>query len=127
MGLDDLIRSGIATARTITLPLHVSITHRTWIAQSFDGTVTYTNVTRKALVERKQRLITDKEGRQVMSSGYVGILEEITPNGAAGRQEPVDTKDRITTPDGIDSPVLRVDGFFDGGTGVPFYSQVWLG
>ncbi len=129
MSLADIIRSGIATARSITLPLHVNVTHRAWTGQDFEGTATYVSTVHKALVERKQKLVHSLQtGQEDMSSDYIGILEEIAPTTAnAGyvRTNPVDVNDRFILPDGRDVSVMAVDGFFDGGTGVPFYTQVY--
>lgn len=130
MSLADIIRNGIALARTITLPLHVTVTHHVWVGQSFDGSVIFVDAPRQALVERKQKLVKTMQGTEEMSSAYIGIIEEITPtspNAGYVRTNPVDVNDKFTLPDGTLVDVMAVDGFFDGGTGVPFYSQVYAG
>lgn len=127
-GLADVIKQGIAVARSVTLDLHVTVQHYAWTSQSVDGTPTYAAaVPRKALVERKQKLVAGPNGQMVMSEAYIAFLEEITPNGATGRVEPIDARDKIVMPDGVTGPILNVGGFFDGGTGVPFYSEIYLG
>ena len=130
MSLADIIRNGIATARTITLPLHVTVTHRAWIGQNFEGTPTFIDTPRLALVERKQKLVKTMNGTEEMSSTYIGIIEEIAPttaNAGYARTNPVDVNDKFVLPDGTEVSVMAVDGFFDGGTGVPFYSQAYAG
>lgn len=130
MSLADVIRGSIATARAITLPLHVTVTHKAWTGQNFEGTPTFSSVDRKALVERKQKLVKTMSGTEEMSSTYIGIIEEIAPTTAAPgyvRTNPVDVNDVFVLPDGTTVNVLAVDGFFDGGTGAPFYSQVYAG
>lgn len=132
MGLDDDVREAIADAKEATLELHVFVTHRAWTGQDFTGAATFINTPRLALVEAKQRSVRTKQGTEATSSHYVGILEEIPPTSTLDpeqkRDNPVDVdQDRIILPDGRDLPILAVDGFYDGGTGVPFYSQVYLG
>lgn len=130
MSLATVLKKGIATARKVTLSLHVTVTHHAWVGQTFDGSPSYVDVNRLALVERKQRLVKTMDGTEAMSTAYVGIIEEVaptTPNVGFTRTNPVDVNDTFTLPDGTTAPVLAVDGFFDGGTGVPFYTQVWLG
>ena len=134
MSLADILRSGIATARTITLPLHVTVTHKAWTGQDYEGTPTYDNnnlgTQRLALVERKQKLVRSMSGTEEMSSTYIAFIEEVaptTPTAGFTRTNPIDVNDVFTLPDGTTGPVLAVDGFFDGGTSVPYYSQIWLG
>jgi hypothetical protein len=128
MGLSDIVRSGIATARSITLPLHVNVIHAAWTGQNQNGDATYAApVVRKGLVERKQQVVRTSTGQEITARSYVAFLEEVAPNGASDRVEPIDDRDVIILPDGTTGPILATDGFFDGGTGVPYYSQVYLG
>lgn len=127
-GLADVVKGGIALARSLTLDLHITVQHYAWTGQAVDGTPTYASpVDRKALVERKQKLVPGPAGDMVLSNAYIAILEEITPNGAAGRVEPIDVKDKFVIPGGDVGPILNVSGFFDGGTSVPYYAEVYLG
>lgn len=107
------------------------MTHKIWKGQDYEGTPDYAVVVRKALVERKQKLVRNMTtGQEEMSQHYIGIIEEITPttpNTGFVRTNPVDVNDVFVLPDGTTGPILVVDGFFDGGTGVPFYSQIFLG
>lgn len=130
MSLADDIRGAISDVRKETLDLHIKVTHRAWIGQTFDGTAQYVSTPFDAIVERKQRLVRTMKGNEEMSSHYIGLLEEIPPTSPLEgftRDNPVDVDDRFILPDGNDLPVMAVDGFYDGGTGVPFYSQVYLG
>jgi len=132
MSLADDVREIVALARAETLDLHVTVTHRAWTGQDYTGAATFINTEYKALVEAKQKAVRTKNGTEAVSSHYVGILEEIPPTATLSadqfRDNPIDVdQDRIILPDGRDMPILAVDGFFDGGTGVPFYSQVYLG
>lgn len=128
LNIPALLRNGIATARTITLSAHVTVTHRAWIGQTFDGTPTFVDKQYKALVERKQTLVKTMTGTEDTSNTYIAILEQIAPtvaNPGYVRTNPVDVNDHFVIPDGTEVTVMAVDGFFDGETGVPFYSQVY--
>lgn len=128
MGLLDVLRNGIALADSLTADLQDEVVHEAWIGQDFDGGAIYAvGVTRAAVVERKQRLIKTTDGREVMSTHYVGFLRPIAPNGATGRQEPVDPRDRITLSNGSTGPIVSLDGFMDRAFDRPMYTQVFLG
>lgn len=130
MSLADDVREGIAIAREETLSLHVWVTHKAWRGQTYDGTAVYQSKRRLALVERKQKLVRAMSGTEEMSSAYIGFIEPVAPTiplPGQVRTNPVDVNDVFILPDGTTGPVLAVDGFFDGGTGKPFYSQVYLG
>lgn len=128
MSLADVLRKGIATARKITDSLHVNVMFLAWTGQDVNGAPTYaTPRTLRALVTRMQTRVMTDQGQYVMSNAQVVFIEPITPNGAASRVEPIDNRDVIILPDGVTGPILKVNGFFDGGTGAPFYSEVFLG
>lgn len=128
MSYASLVQNAIATARAITLDLHVDVQWKAWTGQNTKGKPDYADpVTLKALVEKKQKLVKTLDGQMKMSVAYIAILQEVTPNGATGRTEPIDLQDKFILPDGTSGTILSVSGFFDGGTGVPFYSEVYLG
>lgn len=128
MNIPKLLRNGIATARKITLSAHVTVTHRVWRGQTFDGAPDFVDVPRLALVVKKQTLVKTQNGTEDTSSTYIAILEEITPttpNAGYARTNPVDLQDHFIIPDGTELAVMAVGGMFDGGTGVPYYSEIW--
>lgn len=131
MSLADILRNGIATARSITLPLHVTVTHVAWTGEAYDGAPITAAKMYKALVDKKQRLVRNQQGQEVMSTCAIYVLEEIAPTtpilSTNPRSNPVDPRDKFICPDGTTGPIVSVDGFFDGGTGVPYYSQIYLG
>lgn len=131
MDLPAIIRGAVDIARDITISAHVTVTHKVWISQAQDGSPNFTSKERLALVEKKVRLVKDPSGRLVQSTAAVYLLEEVPPTAAASasspRTNPVDPRDVFVLPDGFTGPIVAVDGFFDGGTGVPFYSRVYLG
>ena len=131
MGLADVVRSGVAIANSVTKTLQATVTHKQWIGPSDGyGTETYLDaVERTALVEFKQKMIKTGSGQLVMSRATVTFLEPIPPIGAGvdGRQEPIDSRDIITLPDGTTGPILDISGFVDSGTNAPFFGAVSIG
>lgn len=128
MGLDALIRSGVALAKKVTASLQVTVTHEAWTGSDGYGLATYAYPRKRlALVERKQANIRTAGGETVLSRCMVLFLEPIKANGADGRTEPIDTRDRIILPDETTGPILAVNGMIDPTTDRPYYGEVWLG
>lgn len=128
MAFDDLIRSGVALADSLTDSLQVSVTHEAFTGLDDTGASSYAaGVSRKAIVERKNRQRVTGDGRTILTSAQITFLRPIAANGAAGRQEPVDTRDRITLPDGSTDPIADVEALLDPDTGRGYYAVVWLG
>lgn len=128
MGLDALVRSGIAIAKSITGSLQADVVHAAWTGSGGDGAATYaTGVVRPALIEYRSKLIRSTTGAEVMQRALVTFLEPIDADGATGRREPIDPRDRITLPDGTTGPVLEVKGLTDPTTSHPYLFEVSLG
>lgn len=128
MGLDEVIRSAIAIAKSVTADLQADITLKAWTDAGAYGTPTYaTAVTLPALVEEKHRLIRNADGEDMMSKTKVTILQPVTANGTTGRREPIDPRDEITLPNGATGPILDVAGLIDPSTGYPYMPEVWMG
>lgn len=129
MGLDSIVRSGIATAKSLTASLQNTITIKPWIGtQDAFGKPRYGSpVEISAVVDPKQKERRTSSGKIVMTTCYIVILESLESNGAAGRVEPVDPRDVVTLPDGTTSPIVDVAGFMDPTIARPFYSEIWLG
>lgn len=129
MGLADIVRNGVALADKLTLSLQVNVTHRPWTGQGVDAAPTWASpgVSVPAIVIEKRSLVRFADGHEKMSSHYVGILRPLTPNGATGRDEPVDPRDLIILPDGTTASVLSVAGVVDNSTGKRFYCEVLVG
>jgi hypothetical protein len=127
MGLASIIANGIAKADRITADLQPNVLHEAWTGQDEFGTATYAaGVNRAAIVEKKTKLVTNNAGIEVKAETLISIIRPVLANGAAGRQEPIDPRDRFTLPDGSTGPVMAIEGLIDRTTGAPFYSQVWL-
>jgi hypothetical protein len=100
----------------------------TWTGQTGLGDETTVTVPRQCLIERRihQRKLSD--GRTVQVEATLTFLAVVPPNGAAGRDEPIDPKDRFILPGGIVGSVLDTEGLDKGvATTSLFYIQVFLG
>jgi len=128
MGLADIVRSGIALAKEVTSDLQVDVSHEAWISNDSYGKRVYAAaVTLSGIVEKKERLIRDFAGVVVVSKTKITILQPVTANGATGRREPIDPRDRITPPDGVTGPILNAEGMIDSSTGAPYMFEIYLG
>lgn len=130
MGLDDLVRNGVATANRLTRDLQPTVRWEAWVADDDTGKPTYASAKGiKAIVERRARLRRRSDGQEILSQHTLLVLEVVKPNGAAGRQEPFDTRDRFTLPDGSTGPVVEIVGMTDAGsaTGARYFSEILLG
>lgn len=129
MGLADVVRGAVATANTVTRDLQASVTHFAWTSQSDTGAPVYASgVSRKAIVEMKQRLMRTAGGQEIVARAKVTFLELPAANGAANRREPIDPRDKILLPDGTTGPILDVAGLVDAEStaGRSFFAEVWL-
>jgi hypothetical protein len=128
MGLDATVRSAVATAKKSTAALQADIQLAAWISDTARGKPNYAPaVLYPAIVEEKQRKLTDFQGVEVLSTHKVTILRPVVAHGADNRQEPVDARDKLTLPDGTTGPILAVGGMTDPSTGKPYLHEIWLG
>ncbi len=125
MGYDTTVRDGVATADSITTSLQVNIRHYAWIGANDRGGPLYASpVTIKAIVDMRPRLRRTSDGTEVMQRCQVTIPRPIRPNGAAGRREPIDPRDKIVLPDGFTGPILDIEGPVDPVTNRPYISDI---
>jgi len=128
MGLQDIVRGGIATANAFTRSLQVQAQHSPWIGSDATGEALFgPPVVRNVLLEYKQSQRNTLTGTTVVSRAKLTLLEPVSPNGASGRREPVDPRDRFLLPDGTDGPVVDVAGLMDPSSSAPYLFQVWIG
>ena len=133
MGLRDIIAAGVAIANNATKDLQVAVTHFQWIAQTGFGAPTYDTpfaegIPRKAIVEQgvKQRF-SNLSSKMVTFNAHILFLVPFEPNGAIGRVEPIDPRDKFVLADGTTGPIVDIQGFTDSKTGRPYFGEVWLG
>lgn len=128
MALDDIIRGAVATAHNLTTSLQPTVTHYAWIGQDAFGAKSYAPpVILPALVEQRLREHKTGSGTTVMTRAKVSFLKIVPPNGAAGRTEPIDPKDKIVLPDGTSGPIVDVEGLIDPDSLCPYLPEVWIG
>jgi len=128
MGLDSLVRSGVSIAKGVTSDLQDAITLAPWTGQGNYGEPTYgSGVSYDALVEHRQKLVTDFDGNEVLSTTTVTVLKPITATVATGRRNPVDPRDKLTLPDGNTAPILAERGLVDPSTSAPYMHEIHVG
>lgn len=130
MGLDTTVRRAVATVNKITNTLQVAVQHQPWIGDDGAGTDEYgTVIERRAVVNEKQRQVYSDQ-KLVNTKATITFLvpfAAVTPNAGKERMNPVDPRDIFTLPDGLTGPTILADGLLDGGTGRPYFSEVYLG
>lgn len=128
MDVAALIRNGVATANSLLATAQGTCTLAAWTGQDGKGKATYaTAVPFQAVVDytRRQRWL---DGRQVNVVATLTVLAPIAANGATGRREPVDTRDRIVLPDGTTGPILTTpNAVLDPAQGRPFIHEILIG
>lgn len=130
MSLRDVLVNGIATAHTILNGggMEASVTHTPWTGQDGYGADTFgAPVPRRAIVDMTRKPRVTRAGKLLMTIAEITFLEPITDNGASGRDEPIDTRDKIVLPDGSTGPIVSVGGPVDPVTGRPYLNTVLLG
>jgi hypothetical protein len=125
MGFDDIIRSGLGTLNTLTSSLKVTVTHEAWVSKDVHAKPSYADpISRQAIVEHRQEWMRTRDGNTLVAKPVVIITEPIADNGASGRAEPVDPRDRITLPDNRVLTQLRVEMVMDPATNRPYSYEI---
>ena len=128
MDLSYLIRTGIQLASSVTRSTQVPVVHHPWTGQDVEGAATYGDpVTRYAVVEYKTKQFPTGSAQLQLVRAVIFFMDQIEANGAEGRIEPLDTRDKLVLPDGTTGPILSVDGVADPSTTHPYYYAVSLG
>lgn len=128
MGLDSVVRAAVSIADQVTSSLQVAVMHYAYLSQDAFGKPTYAvAVSRLAIVEYKIRQHMTATGKIVESRAKVSFIRPVSPNGAAGRNEPIDTRDKIILPDGTTGPIIDVTGLVDPTTSRTYLSEAYIG
>jgi len=119
MGLASVVRGAVATANRVTKDLQSTVSHQSAMSTpSSKGVIAYgAAVSRRALVDWKQKVMRTSNGQEVTTRASVTFLEPVA----------VTLLDVIILPDGTTGPILDVGGFVDASTGRPYLMEVWLG
>lgn len=127
-GLSAVIAMGVEAARAATEGEQRLLTWEAWQGSLGFGRNDYAPaVTLKALVQ----LHPTGPAAGNVAAGVIAtvvLLQPLPPNGAPGRQEPVDPRDRFTLHDGTVAKAVEWRGaMVNEGTGLPYMSQLRLG
>lgn len=98
-----ILLSGIQIANKLTAGVQSSVTVERWIRQTIEGTPIYDEPMSPSplcVVDMAQKQIIGRDGKTISIMATLTFIGDIAPNGAVGRQEPFDTRDRITLPSG---------------------------
>lgn len=127
MSLDSIIRNGVKTINKTTKSLQPVVQISAWIGSTYKGADSYASpIEVQALVIQKQELRRTASGEMVMTKAYVAFIQPVPPNGAVGRVEPIDPRDKIVLPDGTTGRIVNTDGLIDPAISRPYLSEVWL-
>lgn len=129
MSLAGIIRTGVRIADKVTKSVQGDMILEQWIGQSVSGKPTYASpITVKCIEDDKQKTIVTAAGQAITVMSTLTILEAVPENGTAGRKEPIDPRDKITTPSGFVGRVIDTPGsVVDPGTGKGFIQSIMLG
>jgi hypothetical protein len=127
VSLRTIVKKAVSIADSVTKSLQGVVIHAPWIGQDGDGTARYGPSHRyKAIIDLKEIQRHTPSGQLVLTTASILFLQPLPPNGAAGRTEPIDPRDKLVLPDGTTGPIVIAAGFVDAGTGHPFFGEVWL-
>jgi hypothetical protein len=133
MGYATLLRNGVALTNKLTGKgaddgLQGTFIHEAWISQDGAGKYTFASgVERDGVIDSTPRIHYNEHGDPVIISATITVLEIVPANGAPGRIEPIDPRDRITLADGTTAPIVSAGGPNDPSTGRPYVNQILLG
>jgi hypothetical protein len=128
LNIPALIQQALTLADNETKSAQVTVMHHPWVGQSVSGTPSYAAPgSYKAILEYRQEMRKTDEGTEQVARAHLTFLQPVTPNGTAGRNEPIDERDLITLPDLSTGPILETRGLADPTTSRPYYNEVALG
>lgn len=131
MGIADSVRTQLAAVHAQTSGLgglQIDVVHEPWIGKDGRvGPIFDTGITRTALVQYRRPQQLRDDGQRIAARVILSFLAPVDPNGADGRREPIDPRDRITLPDGTTGPIVDVQSMPAPDTNQPFLIVVYLG
>ena len=117
-GFADLVASGVSIANTLTDSLQSTVTHKTGVSRDAYGKPTFgTSTSRKAIVEKRNKLVRDRMGQETLSKALVTFPYPVT----------IAETDMITLPDSSELAILFVKGLVDPDTNEEYMVEVELG
>lgn len=123
-----ILRLGIKIADSLTKGVQSYAVLEPWLEQSVHGDDVYgLPVPIQCIVDRTNKMI-EHGGEQITVGATLTVIGDIQPNGATGRREPIDPRDRITLPDGFTGPVISSpNSVIDPSTNRGFIHEIMLG
>jgi len=104
MGLSSVIGNAIATAKSVTSSIQVSITRRACTGWS-GGNRTYsaTSTSHSVLIEHKEKMVRGRDDQSQLSKTQVYFLEPLN----------LTMEDEITLPDSSKPQIMAIDGLLN--------------
>ena len=128
MNLNKIISNAMKIVDKTTDSLQDSVRHYPWIGNDTYNAPQYAVYTiRKGIVEEKEYSRRMPSGEEILQKASVTFPRPIAPQGAEGRREPIDPRDKIVLPSGYTGPILGVFGVVDPETHQPYSFEVVLG
>lgn len=129
MSLASIVRSGVATANKITGSLQGVVTIKQWTGQTAFGDATYGKTLKiPAIIEQGEKQFEMQNGTSIVTKATVTFLQPVPVNGAAGRVEPIDGRDKLTLPDGTTGPTMvGAPMIVDPASSKPYFQIVGIG
>jgi hypothetical protein len=94
------------------LGLLVDVQHEAWIGDldAYKKPDLDDPVTLRGMVQEGTMQIRTARGETIAVRACISFFEPITPNGATGRREPIDPRDRLTLPSGYTGVIVNAPG-----------------
>jgi hypothetical protein len=125
----EILRAGVALTNKLTAGAQAQIKIEPWVAQDTFGLITYGSpVFYSAVIDSTRKQLRTAAGELLEITATATIIGDVLPNGALGRIEPIDPRDRVTLPDGKQAPIMSVpNSFVDPGTNRGIIHEIMLG
>jgi len=128
MAFDSLIRSGIKLADKLTTSLQAKITLHAWISNDLSGDPIFADpIDLLAIVDYNTKQ-WNFNGKVITVQAVITFPRPIAPNGADGRIEPIDLRDKIILPNGSTGPIVySPNSIIDPITGRGYLTEIGIG
>lgn len=130
MSLADSIRDAVGVVHSYTADLQVEIQIEPWMGPpiTFGGPDQFAGpIFPKGFVQEGEVHHKRANGQAITTRAKVAFLGPVPPNGAPGRQEPIDPRDRVTLPSGLSGHLVQLpDVMTNPQTGQPYVRVMWL-
>jgi hypothetical protein len=124
----EILATGVGIADKLTKGVQAPFTLEAYLSEDGAGLASFAApVTLLGVVDQTRRQVAI-EGLMVVVVATITVVGDVTPNGAPGRNEPIDPRDRITLPDGTTGPIIDAPGaVVNPLMGRPFVNTILIG